>query len=82
LRGRPYDLVPVAGGWQHRTRKSFGDAIKAATGLAGKETRPLSQSQTLVLMCIAYFQPITRGELGQFFGKEVNRASSCRCTRF
>jgi len=24
-------------------------------------------------MCIAYFQPITRGELGQFFGEEVSR---------
>jgi len=73
LRGRPYDLVAVAGGWQHRTRKSFGDAIKAATGLGAKEVKPLSQSQSLVLMCIAYFQPITRGELGQFFGKEVSR---------
>jgi chromosome segregation and condensation protein ScpB len=28
---------------------------------------------TLVLMCIAYFQPITRGELSSFFGKEVSR---------
>lgn len=73
LRGRPYDLVAVAGGWQHRTRKGFGDAIKAATGLGAKEAKPLSQSQALILMCIAYFQPITRGDLGQFFGKEVSR---------
>jgi len=27
----------------------------------------------LVLMCIAYFQPITRGELSSFFGKEISR---------
>lgn len=72
LRGRPYELVAVAGGWQHRTKKGFADAIRAATGL-GAETRPLSQSDALILMCIAYFQPITRGELGQFFGKEVSR---------
>ena len=26
-----------------------------------------------MLMCIAYFQPITRGELSSFFGKEVSR---------
>ncbi len=26
-----------------------------------------------VLLCIAYYQPITRGELGQFFGKEISR---------
>ena len=24
-------------------------------------------------MCIAYFQPITRGELSSFFGKEISR---------
>eukprot|EP01034_Spumella_vulgaris_P016086 gene16086-biopygen14157 len=32
LRGRPYELVAVAGGWQHRTRKSFAGAIRAASG--------------------------------------------------
>jgi len=31
LRGRPYDLVAVAGGWQHRTRKRFADATPATT---------------------------------------------------
>jgi segregation and condensation protein B len=72
LRGRPYELVSVAGGWQHRTRKNYADAIRAATGL-GRESSQLSSSENLVLMCIAYFQPITRGELGQFFGKEVSR---------
>ncbi|MFG1315491.1 SMC-Scp complex subunit ScpB [Xanthobacter autotrophicus] len=72
LRGRPYELVSVAGGWQHRTRKGFADAIRAATGL-GAETKALSRSDALILMCIAYFQPITRAELGQFFGKEVSR---------
>ncbi|TKB04513.1 MAG: SMC-Scp complex subunit ScpB, partial [Mesorhizobium sp.] len=35
--------------------------------------KELSQSEALVLMCIAYFQPITRGELSSFFGKEVSR---------
>jgi segregation and condensation protein B len=72
LRGRPYELVAVAGGWQHRTKKSFADAIRAATGL-GDQVRPLSQSEALILMGIAYFQPITRGELGRVFGKEISR---------
>lgn len=71
LRSRPYELVSVAGGWQHRTKKAFGDAIRAATG-QGDISRPLSQSEALVLMCIAYFQPITRSELSTFFGKEVS----------
>ncbi|MBB6413812.1 SMC-Scp complex subunit ScpB [Mesorhizobium sangaii] len=75
LRGRPYKLVSVAGGWQHRTRKSFADAIRTATGQGpdGGGKRPLSQSEGLVLMCIAYFQPVTRAELSSFFGKEVSR---------
>lgn len=72
LRGRPYELVAVAGGWQHRTRKAFATAIRTATGL-GDQVRPLSQQESLILMCIAYYQPITRGELSQFFGKEVSR---------
>ncbi len=65
-------FIAVAGGWQHRTKKGFAGAIRAATGL-GAETKPLSQSDALILMCIAYFQPITRGELSQVFGKEVSR---------
>ncbi|WP_322419486.1 SMC-Scp complex subunit ScpB [Mesorhizobium huakuii] len=73
LAGRPYELVSVAGGWQHRTKKAFGDIIHAAFGTAGQGTKELSQSEALVLMCIAYFQPITRGELSSFFGKEVSR---------
>lgn len=75
LRGRPYELVAVAGGWQHRTRKSFRDAILAAQGLksGGAASKPLSQFESLVLICIAYYQPITRAELGAIFGKEVSR---------
>ena len=74
LRGRPYDLVSVAGGWKHLTRPAYADAIRGAFGTAvGGSGRDLTQSDVLVLMCIAYFQPITRGELSSFFGKEVSR---------
>ncbi|MHA6645370.1 SMC-Scp complex subunit ScpB [Mesorhizobium sp. A623] len=73
LAGRPYELVSVAGGWQHRTRKIYSDAIQAATGQSTAESRALSQTEALVLMCVAYFQPITRGDLSSFFGKEVSR---------
>ncbi|TYR37179.1 SMC-Scp complex subunit ScpB [Mesorhizobium microcysteis] len=72
LRGRPYDLVAVAGGWKHLTRPAYADAIRAAVG-GGEQPTDLTQSEVLVLMCIAYFQPITRGELSSFFGKEVSR---------
>lgn len=72
LRGRPYDLVAVAGGWKHLTRPAYADAIRTAVG-ASERTVELTQSEVLVLMCIAYFQPITRGELSSFFGKEISR---------
>ena len=71
LRGRPYELVSVAGGWSFRTKLGFGDAIRTAIG--GPQKAELSQSNALVLMGIAYFQPITRGELSQFLGREVSR---------
>jgi segregation and condensation protein B len=71
LRGRPYEIVSVAGGWMFRTKLGFGDAIRAALG--GPRKADLSQSNALVLMTIAYFQPITRGELSQFLGREVSR---------
>src|SRR5271165_3188757 len=32
LRGRPYELVSVAGGWSFRTKLGFGYAIRAAIG--------------------------------------------------
>ena len=76
LRGRPYDLVAVAGGFRHLTRPAYADAIRGAFGTAvgGNERAvELTQSEVLVLMCIAYFQPITRGELSSFFGKEISR---------
>ncbi|MER9082453.1 SMC-Scp complex subunit ScpB [Mesorhizobium sp. M0895] len=72
LRGRPYDLVAVAGGWKHLTRPAYADAIRAAVG-GNDRTGDLTQSEVLVLMCVAYFQPITRVELSSFFGKEISR---------
>ena len=58
LRGRPYELVSVAGGWSFRTKLGFGEAIRAALGATQKTE--LSKSNALVLMAIGYFQPITR----------------------
>jgi segregation and condensation protein B len=70
LRGRPYELIAVAGGWRHQTRKAFADAIQAAVG---DQARSLSQAESLVLAAIAYYQPIARAELSEFFGREVSR---------
>src|SRR5271155_2879644 len=71
LRDRPYEIVSVAGGWSFRTKLGFGGAIRTALGASQRSE--LSRSNGLVLMGIAYFQPITRGELSQFLGREVSR---------
>src|SRR5690606_26994916 len=66
LADRPYELVAVAGGWQHRTKKRMAGAIRAAR-VAPELASQLSEFESLVLMAIAYFQPVTRGELGRIF---------------
>jgi len=72
LAGRPYELVPVAGGWQHRTKKGFADAIHTATGRGGHRPAAVADREP-VLMAIAYLQPITRSALGEILGKEISR---------
>ncbi|MGO7042171.1 SMC-Scp complex subunit ScpB [Rhizobium acaciae] len=72
LRDRPYELVSVAGGWQHRTRPRFADAIRSVTG-SEPQGRALSQADLLVLAIVAYQQPITRVEISKIIGKEVGR---------
>lgn len=72
LRGRPYDVVAVAGGWQHRTRAAFAPAIRTVSGPV-PPTAGLSATEMLFLSGIAYLQPITRSELGKVFGKEMSR---------
>ena len=73
LRSRPYELVSVAGGWQHRTRPVYAEAIRASAAPTRSATALLSEYESMVLMAIAYFQPVTRSELSRIFGKEVSR---------
>lgn len=72
LHGRPYELVPVAGGWQFRTRARYAETVRASAA----PTRPapaISDFEAMVLMAVGYFQPVTRSELSKIFGKEVSR---------
>ena len=73
LRGRPYEIVLVAGGWQHRTRSRFSVSIRASQASTRSAAPVLSDFEAMVLMAIAYFQPITRSDLSKIFGKEVSR---------
>lgn len=73
LRDRPYELVSVAGGWQHRTRPRFAETIRSCSAPTRGGAAALSEFEAMVLMAVGYFQPVTRGELGKIFGKEVSR---------
>ncbi|NHT77706.1 SMC-Scp complex subunit ScpB [Rhizobiaceae bacterium CRRU44] len=73
LVGRPYELVSVAGGWQHRTRSVYADTIRASTVETRSLAATLSRQEAAVLMAIATLQPVTRGELSKAFGKEIGR---------
>jgi len=73
LRSRPYELVSVAGGWQHRTRVAYAEAIRASQAPTRGGAASLSEFEAMVLMAIVYSQPVTRSELSKIFGKEVSR---------
>lgn len=73
LRERPYELVAVAGGWQHRTRARFAETIRASSLPIRSPSPMLSEFEAMVLMAIGYLQPLTRAELSEVFGKEVSR---------
>lgn len=72
LKGKPYDVAPVAGGWQMRTRPAYADAIHASMAVP---QRPIDFTQTelMVLVSIAYHQPITRAGVSDIIGREVSR---------
>lgn len=73
LSSRPYELVSVAGGWQHRTRPRFSETIRSSAAPTRGGAAALSEFEAMVLMAVGYFQPVTRAELSKIFGKEVSR---------
>jgi segregation and condensation protein B len=74
LRGRPYDLVQVAGGYALRTKTRFAPAIRVVhPGRAGDDVADLTRTETFALTAIAYLQPVTRGEISKLAGREISR---------
>jgi chromosome segregation and condensation protein ScpB len=75
LIARPYELAFVAGGWRHRTRTRFADAVRASGAATAQDlgSRALTATENLVATAIAYLQPVTRKSLSQVFGREVSR---------
>jgi segregation and condensation protein B len=72
LRSRPYELVDVAGGFQHRTRRAYGEVIRASGTVASKGVG-LTELEQLVLTAVAYFQPITRSALADILCRAISR---------
>ena len=52
LRDQPYELVSVAGGWQHRTRSRFTDAIRASFAPTKGRAAAPSEFEAVVLMAV------------------------------
>jgi segregation and condensation protein B len=74
LRGRPYDLTLVAGGYALRTKTRFAPAIRTVhPGLGGDDVAQLTRTETFALTAIAYLQPVTRGEISRLAGREISR---------
>lgn len=72
LQGRPYELIAMAGGWMHRTRAQYSDAIHA-TADTGEQKIDLNEAEMAVLCAIAYHQPLSRDGLKDMFEKDINR---------
>ena len=68
---RSYRLVCVAGAWQFVTQPEYAPWLKA---LVGQRIRPprLSQAALETLAIIAYRQPLTRAEIEQIRGVNVD----------
>jgi segregation and condensation protein B len=72
LRSRPYELVEVAGGFQHRTRHAYAEVIRASGAVASKGV-DLTALEKLVLTAMAYFQPVTRAGVADILCRNISR---------
>lgn len=70
LAARPYQLVRVAGGYTLRTRPEHRYAIR--TAFPEFEAPALTKLEETVLMTIAYYQPVTRDQIGWILGHRVD----------
>jgi segregation and condensation protein B len=68
---RSYRLACVAGSWQFVTQPEFAPWLKALVGVKARPAR-LSQPALETLAIIAYRQPITRAEVEQIRGVNVD----------
>ena len=68
---RSYRLACVAGAWQFVTQPEFAPWLKALVGVKNRPSR-LSQAALETLAIIAYRQPVTRAEVEQVRGVNID----------
>jgi segregation and condensation protein B len=68
---RSYRLVCVSGAWQFVTQPEYAPWLRALVGVKGRPPR-LSQPALETLAIIAYRQPVTRAEIEQIRGVNVD----------
>ena len=68
---RSYRLVSVAGSWQFVTQPEFSPWLRSLVGVKARPPR-LSQAALETLAIIAYRQPVTRAEVEQVRGVNVD----------
>jgi len=68
---RSYRVACVAGAWQFVTQPEFSPWLKALVGVKNRPTR-LSQAALETLAIIAYRQPVTRAEVEQVRGVNID----------
>jgi chromosome segregation and condensation protein ScpB len=64
-------LVRTGESFTLHTRSAFGPAIRVALDISADD-KQLTKLEAGVLMAVAYFQPITRAELTETFGREIS----------
>ncbi len=69
--GRSYRLACVAGAWQFVTQPEYAPWLRALVGVKARPSR-LSQAALETLAIIAYRQPVTRAEVEQVRGVNVD----------
>ena len=72
FRGRPIELVRAGESFTLHTRPAFGPAVRVAFDIPA-DAKQLTKLEAGVLMAVAMFQPVTRGEISEMFGREISR---------
>jgi chromosome segregation and condensation protein ScpB len=72
MRGRPIVLVRAGESFALHTRPALGPAVRVAFDIPS-DAKQLTKLEAGVLMAVAMFQPVTRGEISEMFGREISR---------